>query len=379
MKKTYLKKIQEVVQNTSKRIDSLSNFDSKERLNFLRFKSAIKFLYPAIEPTVDVYNQYLLNRELSNLEINYVHLLEKNGFSEMQGEENLNNNAIYCSFHMGSYISISYYLVKNNIDFSIVIGADDFDEKEKMFMESYQRALEVLENSTSKMNIINGQSRNAIISMVKKIKKGHSLLFYIDGSKGLKEFTPDDDNLIKINFFESQLFSRKGISFLSHYLKIPIIPALSCRIKNDEIKVIFKTAIYPEGERKTYCASATQEIWDIFSEHFRQFPMQWESIYFMHQFRAHSTSIELHRLNIKGTYVFNADRYAFYSIKQNKAVFDNYNGKSIQLPDGYLNFLYKLHSENIELGDQDIEDIIKNKNSINTLFSNEFLVNKVAI
>jgi lauroyl/myristoyl acyltransferase len=380
MKKTYLKKVKEVAQNTSQRIASLSNFDSKERLNFLLFKSAIKFLYPAIEPTIDVYNQYLLNRELSNLEINYVHLLEKNGFSKMQGKENLNHNAIYCSFHMGSYISISYYLVQNNIDFSIVIGADGFDEKEKMFIDSYEKALKVLGNSTSKMDIINGQSRNAIISMVKKIKKGHSLLFYIDGSKGLKEFTPDDDNLIKINFFESQLFSRKGISFLSHYLKIPIIPVLSCRIKNNEIKVIFKTAIYPEGERKTYCSFATQEIWNIFSEHFKQFPMQWESIYFMHQFKVYSTTGEVHRLNKNETYVFNADRYDFFSIKQSKAVFDNYNGKSIQLPDGYLNFLYKLYSKNIELEGQDIEKIIKNKESINTLFSNEFLVNnKVAI
>ena len=95
MKKTYLKKVKEVVQNTSQRIASLSEFDSKERLNFLRFKSAIKFLYPAIEPTIDAYNQYLLNRELSNLEINYVHLLEKNGFSKMEGKENLNHNAIY--------------------------------------------------------------------------------------------------------------------------------------------------------------------------------------------------------------------------------------------------------------------------------------------
>jgi lauroyl/myristoyl acyltransferase len=380
MKKTYLKKVKEVAQNTSQRIASLSNFDSKERLNFLLFKSAIKFLYPAIEPTIDVYNQYLLNRELSNLEINYVHLLEKNGFSKMQGKENLNHNAIYCSFHMGSYISISYYLVQNNIDFSIVIGADGFDEKEKMFIDSYEKALKVLGNSTSKMDIINGQSRNAIISMVKKIKKGHSLLFYIDGSKGLKEFTPDDDNLIKINFFESQLFSRKGISFLSHYLKIPIIPVLSCRIKNNEIKVIFKTAIYPEGERKTYCSFATQEIWNIFSEHFKQFPMQWESIYFMHQFKVYSTTGEVHILNKNETYVFNADRYDFFSIKQSKAVFDNYNGKSIQLPDGYLNFLYKLYSKNIELEGQDIEKIIKNKESINTLFSNEFLVNnKVAI
>ena len=361
MKKTYLKKVKEVVQNTSQRIASLSEFDSKERLNFLRFKSAIKFLYPAIEPTIDAYNQYLLNRELSNLEINYVHLLEKNGFSKMEGKENLNHNAIYCSFHMGSYISISYYLVKNNIEFSIVIGADDFDEKKKMFMDSYKKALGVLGNSTSKMDIINGQNRNAIISMVKKIKKGHSLLFYIDGSKGLKEFTPDDDNLIKINFFESQLFSRKGISFLSHYLKTPIIPALSCRTKNHEIKVKFKTAIYPEGERETYCASATQEIWNVFSEHFKNFTMQWESIYFMHQFKAYSGHVEVHALNKNETYVFNADRYTFYSIIQSKAVFDNYNGKSIQLPEGYLNFLYKLHIENIELGGNDIVDGIRHQ------------------
>jgi hypothetical protein len=88
----------------------------------------------------------------------------------------------------------------------------------------------------------------------------------------------------------------------------------------------------------------------------------------------------VHRLNKNETYVFNADRYDFFSIKQSKAVFDNYNGKSIQLPDGYLNFLYKLYSKNIELEGQDIEKIIKNKESINTLFSNEFLVNnKVAI
>ena len=380
MKNTYIKKVQEVVQNTSRRIATLSEFDSKERLNFLRFKSAINFLYPEIEPTRDFYNQYLLNRELSNLEINYVHQLEKNGFSQIEGKENLNNNAIYCSYHMGSYISISYYLVRNNIDFSIVIGADDFDEKEKMFMDSYYKALETLGNSTSKMDLINGQSKNAIISMVKKIKKGHSLLFYIDGSKGVKEFTPDDDNLIKVNFFDSQLFSRKGISFLSHYLKTPIIPALSYRESNDSIRVKFLEAITPYGERETYCAEATQEIWNVFSKHFEQYPMQWESIYYMHQFRAYPNAHETDTLSTDETYVFNSNRYDFYSIKQGKAVFDNYRGKSIQLPNGYLDFLYKLHSKNIALDGHYIEDLIKNKDSINALFSNEFLVNhKVAV
>lgn len=380
MKNTYIKKVQEVVQNTSRRIATLSEFDSKERLNFLRFKSAINFLYPEIEPTKDFYNQYLLNRELSNLEINYVHQLEKNGFSQIEGKENLNNNAIYCSYHMGSYISISYYLVRNNIDFSIVIGADDFDEKEKMFMDSYYKALETLGNSTSKMDLINGQSKNAIISMVKKIKKGHSLLFYIDGSKGVKEFTPDDDNLIKINFFDSQLFSRKGISFLSHYLKVPIIPALSCRESNDSIKVKFLDPITPYGERETYCAEATQEIWNVFAKHFEQYPMQWESIYYMHQFRAYPNAHETNSLSTNETYVFNSNRYDFYSIKQGKAVFDNYRGKSIKLPDGYLDFLYKLHSKNIELEGHYIQGLIKNKDSINALFSNEFLVNnKVAV
>ena len=100
----------------------------------------------------------------------------------------------------------------------------------------------------------------------------------------------------------------------------------------------------------------------------------------MHQFKAYSGHVEVHALNKNETYVFNADRYTFYSIIQSKAVFDNYNGKSIQLPEGYLNFLYKLHIENIELGGNDIVDIIKNKDSINTLFSNEFLVsNKVTL
>jgi hypothetical protein len=144
--------------------------------------------------------------------------------------------------------------------------------------------------------------------------------------------------------------------------------------------VKFLEAINPHGERESYCASATQEIWNVFAKHFEQYPMQWESIYFMHQFRAYSNTNKVHTLNTSETYIFNSNRYEFYSMKQGKAVFDSYNGKSIKLPGGYLDFLYKLHSKNIELEGHYIEGLIKNKDSINALFSNEFLVNnKIAI
>ncbi|WP_299106121.1 hypothetical protein [uncultured Tenacibaculum sp.] len=375
MKTQYLQKIDEVVENTSKRIASLTELDSVERLNFLRFKSALNFIHPDINVTTDVYKTYLLNRELSNLEVDYLHLLEKNGFSEMLGNPDFSRErTIYCSYHMGSYLSIGYYLIKNNINFTIVIGADDFDNKKEMFMNSYYNILGEVEGSTSKMDIINGQNKNSIISMIKKVKSGESLLFYIDGSKGLKEFSHEDDNLVEITLLKSKLFSRKGISFLSHYLKIPIVPVISYRANHDEIKVKFLDAIEPFGERQEYCSVATQTIWDNFSEIFLKYPLQWESIYFMHQFKAPVPLLRPKYLKASEIYTFNANRYDFYINENNKVIFDNTRGKSIRLSNGYIDFLYKIHANEISLEGNEVKEIIKNEESINALIDNEFLV-----
>lgn len=379
MKNTYKKKVNDVIENVFNRASSVLDINSKERLNYLQFKSAIEFLCPNIKPSIDSYNEYLLNRNLTNLEINHIHYLEKIGYSECLGLNNIQENpAIYCTFHMGSYISCCYYMIKNNIDFTIVVGEESYQEKTELFMDSYKKILEVLKDSKCKMEIINGQNPNSMISMIKNVKKGRNLLFFIDGSKGLKKFDPNDDSLVKIKFLDTEIYSRKGISFLAHYLNVPIIPLLSYRESPEKIKVKFLTPINPYGDRETFCSEGTQIIWDKFLDYFKKYPLQWESIYFIHQFKDPYTKQANDKLINTNKYKFNTDRYEFYEL-EDKVLFDKYNSKSIKLTKGYSNFLYKLYINKYELEGDTLSNVIKDESSISMLLKNEFIFTETKI
>ncbi len=375
MKKEYFKNIKEVIEKSSKRASSVLDINSNERLNYLKFKSAFNYLYPIIKGSKNDYREYLINKELTSLEINYIHLLEKNGFSSHNGIKDLGDTPnIFCSFHMGSYISVCYYLVKNNITFSIVMGEESFNEKKEMFLFAYKKTLSVLKNSTSKIDFINGEKKNSIISMIKSTRKGKSLLFYIDGNKGVKEFDNNDDNLVEIDFLNVSIYSRKGISYLSNYLKINIIPIISYRESHNKIKVNFLDPISYEGnDREKYCLETTQKIWSQFLVYFKKYPLQCESIYYINQFRKPYFQKKDKGFNIKDIFRFNSNRYEFYQLDK-KIIYDKYNGLSKKLSDGYSDFLYKIHQKNIELLGSDLMAIINNKAIITTLVENEYLI-----
>ncbi|MBU6470986.1 MAG: hypothetical protein KGQ68_09935, partial [Gammaproteobacteria bacterium] len=69
-----------------------------------------------------------------------------------------------------------------------------------------------------------------------------------------------------------------GIAFLSHFLKLPIVPVF-CEIASPvERRLIFHDPIQPGGadtDRDAYCQTATEQLYALLGSYLKKSPSQW--------------------------------------------------------------------------------------------------------
>ena len=219
-----------------------------------------------IEAHKDIFKNILLHKKLSILEQSTYEVLD---FVEI---ENLSNDTltqlknkpnIICTFHTGSYRVVNLFLTSNKIPYSLVVGKDIVQQQGATFQSLYNGLSG--NNPEADFNIIDAESANVGLQMLRELKKGRSLLLYIDGNTGAGAATTKNDNRCAINFLNQQLFARKGIAFLAHAANVPIITVASYRKSFEDIRLKFFNPIIPDAgkERTLFAEEATQQIYNL--------------------------------------------------------------------------------------------------------------------
>jgi len=187
---------------------------------------------------------------------------------------------IFCSFHLGSYTIIPQILL-DKFKVALVINEKTLQSKGKI----YDRLIQ--SRSVNDYAIINAEDKNAVLAIIKKVRQGFSLMFYIDGNTGVGGFERKDDKLVSINFLSNQILSRKGIAFLSYKLNIPIIPIYAYRESNNN-HIQTEVPITKESFRgesiESFVKKCTQQIWRGFEKILLKYPDQWEGWMYLHSF-----------------------------------------------------------------------------------------------
>lgn len=214
-----------------------------------------------------------------------------------------NSNCIKCckkkgfiitTYHTGSYRLLISLLTSLNINFCLVTEKNFIDTQSEQVKSIFN---ELRKNLTSNKNnedleILNAEDPKLFLKLIRKLKEKKSIVFYLDGNTGTNEFSVSKEKLLKVKFLEKYIFARKGISFLSHVTKTPIITAVSKRISDTDNEIKFELIENNNfmDERNLYVQTITKKLYDYLSDFIRLNPDQWEGWFYLQKFAVRKES-----------------------------------------------------------------------------------------
>lgn len=239
-----------------------------------------------IEQHEDIYKTILLHKKLS--------ILEQSTYTALDyvTTENLSNETfnllkskptIICTFHTGSYRILNLFLTRNKIPYSLVMGNDIVQQEGELFHSLYNNLPG--SNADEGFKIINAEAANVGLQMLRELKRGRTLLLYIDGNTGAGAATTKNDNRCVVNFLHQQIFARKGIAYLAHTARVPIVTVASYRNSWENIRLKFFDPIFPDTakEKNLFAEETTQYIYDLVAPLIKAYPQQWEGWLYIHK------------------------------------------------------------------------------------------------
>jgi lauroyl/myristoyl acyltransferase len=296
-----------------------------------------------------IYKGLLLHQHLSSLEQSFFQTLEFVSY------ENLSNSlfkllkekpTIISTFHTGSYRIINHFLTKNQVPYALVIARDVLKKQgaliKKLYSDYYDGYL------CDELVLIDAEDATSGIQMIREIKKGKSLLLYIDGNVGAGEKTRNNENTCEIKFLNQNINARKGIGYLAHSLNIPVINILCFRKNLEEIVLKFSDPIFPDLEevRSVSAQNITQEIYGRASEIISKYPEQWEAWLYLHKVTKIVNSVSFEKISTSinkkpsASYTFNTKQYGIFKIAKQTYLFDKLSYLSYAIEADIYNMLH---------------------------------------
>ncbi|WP_420149108.1 hypothetical protein [Spirosoma sp.] len=271
-----------------------------------------------------LFRELLLQRIFSSFDQNF---LTAGELVKLRGSDALftktDGPRIYCTYHLGSYRLLTTVLFRQGIDCVQLLGSAMNREQGDELTELFARIRRQY-NLNNVFKIIDVGSPSAVLTMLRELKAGRSLVVYVDGSPETGPEPGEEDKFLSVRFGQRRLLTRKGVGYLSHAAGVPIVPVVSYR-EPDMTNVLhcLKT-IKPisKSDREMYCQEAMQQLYDAFWPYLTKYPGQWEGWNYIHSF------LEPERLTktfIKYPFErpsFNKERYTLCDLEQTPVLFD---------------------------------------------------------
>lgn len=269
-----------------------------------------------------------LNRICAIQETQKIELIEELNTNIV--ESNLDNNPkIFCTYHLGSYRAILAVLVKNNVNFVLLIDANTY-AKQAESITGLLFSIKIYFKSQSMIKLVDVENKNGIAESQKFIRLNYSIVAYIDGNSGGKGVYHLNKALMNpVTFLKGKLYVRTGISAISYLTNIDIIPVVSYRpkAKASSPVVEFLPPIQPYRTMCTlreYMQSTTQRLYKILESYLTIYFDQWEPWFYVHKYIDQEemsfqfNPVDLQRIRFQ----FNAHRYSLFKIDQESFLFD---------------------------------------------------------
>ena len=225
---------------------------------------------------------------------------------------------IFCTFHFGSYRLINMLLISRSFDYMLPVEDHIYAVQKDDFLD-HSQAYQKHFRSTSQFTVVNAEEPTAALAMARKARAGWSLLAYLDGNTGVQGAARKDTKMLRISLLGQPMYARKGIAFLSHFLKLPIVPVFCEILGPVERRFIFHEPVEPPtagSDRDVYCQQTTERLYGLLGAYVKKSPSQWLGWLDMQQY-----------LDLDATMPFdvagNVDQAAESEVVANRLVFNH--------------------------------------------------------
>jgi hypothetical protein len=289
-----------------------SAFDSKYRLKYLNLIANKHKLIKNCQIHDDVFfADFIKNQKMVAKENQAVMETEFNtiGFENFDATK----PSIYCSFRIGAFMSIPAFLLKQNIDLVILASK-----------ESYNKAVALTKINTAfeNIDIIQVNDPKGFRKIITESRKGKSFFCLIDVGRSVND---NQKRKAVIDFADAQIETMVGIPYLSHVLKVPLIPIFSYR-KDGETYISIEKEIDQSTykDRMEFGFEATHLLWKKFETYFLNYPTQWESLYYVRDFLKEESPSDIQEIEAikEQNFGFNEQRYTFLINDQKFFLYD---------------------------------------------------------
>ena len=192
------------------------------------------------------------------------------------GTDVLKRSAIYVSYHLGAYRSAIMLMVKHNVDIAVVVDSSVYDVESvrRVLNTNLDLAKQFFKESSTKMEIVDAEGVDTVVRLLGYLKKGYSLLTYVDWSSGMKNSGGD----LVIPFMGERISVRQSLACLSYYARCPLVPLMSSLSRDHEIHWRLFDPIVPDGKTpmSDYSASAMTRIFGLLEERLSTEFDQWQ-------------------------------------------------------------------------------------------------------
>lgn len=367
MKNKYLNSIQKISELSDLENDDVSiNIQAYNRLDFLRFKSGFTFFNDGYseEKILETYKAVKRNQAIAEF---HVSIKESYVYNNNIEKYISNTPQIFCSFHIGAYTVVPFILAKHCKLIIAINSKTNIAKKDLYYAISNNKGYDIC--------IINVEENNSIISLIKKIKQGYSVLFYMDGNTGVGGFERRDDKLEIIKFMGKNIITRKGIAFLAYKLNLPIIPIYSFR-ENAKNHIFLDTPIVRNKESNNnsqtfFVHMCTQIIWNSFENFLKKYKNQWEGWLYVFSFIVKKEEKEFY---YKKDYKLMISDKVDLFVKDNKYYLYHLHTFSNMIVTKYIFFvIMKMKENNSEFSFENLNQLL-NKNTIELLIKHNYLI-----
>lgn len=346
---SYLRQRKKIIESISTKLSIWEDKVIMEKFNLVS-ASLLNYLpHLKFDQHEEIFKEILLNQNLSILEQSYSSVIENTTLENFNDDffHSLNQAAgIICTFHTGSYRIINHYLLKNKVTFSLVAAKSVLESQAK----ELERLHELLYLKDSPMfNIIDAEEPNSMFQMIKAIKRGEKLVFYIDGNTGVQLKDEKDNTFCSIRFLNQGLYARKGIGYLSYITKTPIF-IFSCYRKSiDDIRLAYLDKIVPSPteDRELFVLNSTQSIYNSLASIVNIYPGQWEGWLYLQQSINLINKVEHPKPNkqekqlTSSQFKFNKDYFGVFNLNTGFYLFKKSEFSFFLIDSDIYEFLYK--------------------------------------
>ena len=235
----------------------------------------------------NAYKNVLFNQRLASLEQYYrtcllnTHIINT-GNINLDAIKNDTKPQIFATFHTGSYRLLNSYLYEKGFKSVLIVRGKVFEEQLESIFNEVKPTLK--SKKESDIIILDANDRRSIFRMKQLISEGYKLTVYLDGNTGVNdEKGKFSKSHLKIPFFESEIYIRKGIGQLAYLLGADIIPVISYKDVNLINNIEFFPQInFKDYPNKEFIEESIKICYSHLEDNLHQRPWQWECWTYIH-------------------------------------------------------------------------------------------------